>query len=67
MCLTELSGCTGQTYFQSQLSSIVTEYLSKQPIEHIGTWTIMSDKWRLFYAIFDQVSASDMMMDLKLV
>jgi hypothetical protein len=61
MCLTELSGITGQTYFQSQLAGMVTEFLSKQPIENIGSWTIMSDKWRLFYAIFDQVSATDMM------
>jgi len=65
MCLTELSGCEGQTYLQSQLPTIITEHYAKQPVEHIGTWTIMSDKWRMFYAIFDQVNAKDMQMELK--
>jgi len=64
MCLTELSGCEGQTYLQTQLPTIITEYYAKQPVEHIGTWTIMSDKWRMFYAIFDQVNAKDMQMEL---
>lgn len=53
MCLTELSGTQGQSYLQSKLPGIISEFYSKQPVEHIGTWTIMSDKWRMFYAIFD--------------
>jgi hypothetical protein len=51
--LTELSEHPEENYFKAQLPSIMTEYFSSLNMGQLGTFAVQSDKWRLYYALFE--------------
>ena len=63
--LTELSDNPEEPYLKSQLPSIMSEFFSSQYLEHLGTFAVQSDKWRLYYALFDLMTPEFLQLSLE--
>ena len=63
--LTELSENPEQNYFKAQVPSIMTEYFSSLNMGQLGTFAVQSDKWRLFYALFELMTPELLKLPLE--